>query len=223
MTSQSVEDYLKAILEIEEVDGRATTGALARRLDITPASVTAMLRKLASSTPRLITYEKHRGAVLTAAGRRSALEILRHHRLIEKFLHDTLGYTWDEVHSEAERLEHAISETLEDRIAEKLGDPEIDPHGHPIPRRDGSVPERGREVRLIDLTAGAHGTVSRVPDDDGELLRYLAEIGMRLGQRFEVQSVQPFDGPHIIRVGSDGPEIPLSRQVASKIFALPVD
>jgi len=217
--SQSIDDYLKAILEISEREGRATTSALARRLDVTAASVTGMLRKLAEVPPGLVSYEKHHGAVLTPAGRLRALEILRHHRLLETFLHDTLGYSWDEVHTEAERLEHAISETLEDRIAEALGHPEVDPHGHPIPRKDGSMPDRAA-VRLAGLAPGMHAEIARVSDGDPELLRYVGRLGLTLGQRVEVISRSPFDGPILVKREGDEEPIAISARVAEEIHVV---
>jgi DtxR family transcriptional regulator, Mn-dependent transcriptional regulator len=140
VSTESTDDYLKAILELsgqEEV--RVTSNAIAHQLGIRAASVTAMLQKLASLRPPFVKYEKHHGARLTEAGKSRAQEVLRHHRLLERFLHDVLYYPWDEVHEEAERLEHFISERQEDRIAAKLGDPDTDPHGHPIPERNGAV------------------------------------------------------------------------------------
>ena len=197
--TEAVDDYLKAIYELSGNDGRATTALIAKKLDVAPASVTGMLRKLAEQAPPFIDYEKHRGATLTDAGRRRALEIIRHHRLIELFLYETLGYRWDEVHAEAEKLEHAISERFEDRIAEVLGDPEVDPHGHPIPRKDGSIPDRA-DRRLLDLEAGAEAVVSRVSDRDPELLRYFAELGVKPGVGIELLERSPFDGPLMVRI-----------------------
>ena len=138
MLSEAVENYLKAIYEIEQDSGRVTTNALAERMVVKPASVTGMIKKLAEGKPRLVDYERHRGVSLTPAGRRIALEVIRHHRLIELYLQQSLGYAWDEVHDEAEKLEHVISEEFEDRIAEMLGDPEFDPHGDPIPAKNGT-------------------------------------------------------------------------------------
>jgi DtxR family transcriptional regulator, Mn-dependent transcriptional regulator len=135
-TSESVDDYLKALLELGGAqDSRVNTNALAERLGVRTPSVTGMLKKLAAQRPAMVLYEKHRGARLTAAGKRRAWELVRHHRLLELFLHDVLNYSWDEVHEEAERLEHFISERFEDRVAAILGDPEIDPHGHVIPQK----------------------------------------------------------------------------------------
>ena len=203
MVTEAVDDYLKAIYELSGDDGRATTALIANKLKVAPASVTGMLRKLAEQQPPFIDYEKHRGATLTDPGRRRALEIIRHHRLIELFLHETLGYRWDEVHAEAEKLEHAISERFEDRIAEVLGDPEVDPHGHPIPRKDGTIPDRA-DRRLLDLEAGAAAVVSRVSDKDPELLRYFSELGVKPGVSIELLERTPFDGPLMVRI--DGAE-----------------
>ena len=144
-TTESVDDYLKAILELGgSEEERVTSNALAQHLGVRAASVTGMLQKLAAQKPPFVKYEKHHGVRLTATGKMRALEVLRHHRLLERFLHDFLDYSWDEVHDEAERLEHFISERLEDRIAAKLGDPETDPHGHLIPERSGALPARRR-------------------------------------------------------------------------------
>ena len=204
-TTEAVDDYLKAIFEIAGDEGRASTVSLAKRLSVAPASVTGMLRKLAEHEPPWVAYEKHRGARLTESGRLRALEIIRHHRLIELFLHDSLGYSWDEVHAEAEKLEHAISETFEDRIAEKLGDPEIDPHGHPIPRKDGTIPQRD-EIPLLELAVGSEASVSRVSDSDPEILRYLFGLGIVPGTTLVLSERGPFDGPLLLKV--DGvPEV----------------
>jgi len=142
-TTESVDDYLKAILELSGAEEqRVTSNALAGHLDVRAASVTGMLQKLASQRPSFVKYEKHHGVVLTEMGKRRATEVLRHHRLLERFFHDVLDFSWDEVHAEAERLKHYISERLEDRIAAKLGDPEVDPHGHIIPEKGGIVAVR---------------------------------------------------------------------------------
>jgi DtxR family Mn-dependent transcriptional regulator len=152
-TSESVDDYLKAILELGGAEeSQVTTNALAERLGIRTPSVTGMLQKLASLRPAFVLYEKHRGVRLTAAGKRRAWELVRHHRLLELFLHDVLKYSWDEVHEEAERLEHFISERFEDRVAAILGDPEIDPHGHTIPQKHEAGTYRD-DVPLLRLAA----------------------------------------------------------------------
>ena len=218
--SEAVDDYLKAIFELGGEGGRASTTALAKRLSVAPASVTGMLRKLAEDDSPWISYEKHRGATLTERGRGRALEVIRHHRLLEKYLHEKLGYSLDEVHDEAEKLEHAISEVFEDRIAADLGYPEVDPHGHPIPRKDGTIPER-REINLLDLEAGQSATVSRVSDSDPEMLRYLCDLEIVPGATLFLNERGPFDGPSMLRVG-DAPEIrALGSRVAAQIHVVP--
>ncbi|MAF26803.1 MAG: DtxR family transcriptional regulator, partial [Gemmatimonadetes bacterium] len=179
-----------------------TTGTLATRLGVSPAAVSEMLQRLAARRPAWVRYEKRRGASLTAAGRERALEILRHHRLVETFLHRTLGYSWDRVHEEADKLEHAISEEFEDRIADQLGNPTTDPHGHPIPAKDGSLP-RLVLVPLAELPAGGRATVAQVSDDDPEFLRYVGGLGLFPGVSVRVKEVAPFDGPITLRAGRD--------------------
>lgn len=219
--SEAIDDYLKAIFEIAGEQGRANTAALAKRLSVAPASVTGMLRKLAEQDPPWISYEKHRGARLTEHGRQRALEVIRHHRLLELFLHDSLGYSWDEVHDEAEKLEHAISETFEERISERLGNPEVDPHGHPIPRKDGTIPER-REISLLDLGVKAEATVSRVSDSDPAILRYLSELGIKPGVRLVLTDRGPFDGPLMLRVQGTPENCALGPRVAAEIYVVPI-
>jgi DtxR family Mn-dependent transcriptional regulator len=220
--SEAVDDYLKAIFEIGGDSGRASTTALARRLSVAPASVTGMLRKLADDETPWISYEKHRGATLTERGRVRALEVIRHHRLIEKYLHEKLGYSLDEVHDEAERLEHAISEVFEERIAADLGHPEVDPHGHPIPRKDGTIPER-REISLLQLEVGQHATVSRVSDSDPDILRYLCDLGIVPGAVVLLTERGPFDGPSMLQVGDSSEIRALGSRVAAEIHVVPVD
>jgi DtxR family transcriptional regulator, Mn-dependent transcriptional regulator len=191
--SSAVEDYCKAIFTLESREPQAvSTNALAERLAITPGSVSAMLRKL--DELGLIAHLPYRGVRLTEQGRRVALEVIRHHRLIELFLAETLQMPWDRVHAEAEVLEHVISEELEQLIAEKLGDPTLDPHGDPIP--SAALELRERETRTLDsLQAGDGGLFVRVSDSDPEMLRYLSERGISPGDRFEVLERQPFGGP----------------------------
>jgi len=220
MPSEAVDDYLKAIYEIAGDDRRASTASLARKLSVAPASVTGMLQKLAERNPASVEYEKHHGARLSEHGKRRALEVIRHHRLIELFLHRFLGYSWDEVHDEAERLEHAISEQLEDRIAERLGDPEVDPHGHPIPRKDGTIPPR-RDMSLLELYVGAKTIVSRVSDRNPEILRYLSELGIAPGTKLCLTERAPFDGPLMLEVGTDGEKKALGPRVAGEIRVVP--
>jgi DtxR family Mn-dependent transcriptional regulator len=220
--TEAVDDYLKAIFELEELGGRASTAAIAKKLDIAAASVTGMLRKLAEQQPPWVEYEKHRGATLTQRGRSRALEIIRHHRLIESYLHDTLGYEWDEVHDEAEKLEHAISEQFEERIAQVLGDPETDPHGHPIPRKDGSMPERV-EHGLLDMEVGATAVVSRVSDRDPELLRYFSKLGVRPGATLTLLERSPFDGPLLVRFKDAADVTPLGFRICREIHVSPAE
>ncbi len=202
MASESSDNCLKAVFQLAGERDRATTAALARRLSIAPASVTGMLKRLSEADPPWIEYQKHHGARLTDRGRARALEVIRHHRLIELFLYRVLGYGWDEVHAEAEKLEHAISETFEDRIATVLGDPEFDPHGHPIPRRDGTLPNRV-DSSLMDMQDGADAVVSRVSDRDAGMLQHLSSIGVRPGVRIHLVERRPFDGPLMLRVADD--------------------
>lgn len=217
--SEAVDDYLKAIFEIGGQEGRASTTAIAKRLSVAPASVTGMLRKLAEDRVPWISYEKHRGAKLTERGRVRALEIIRHHRLLEKYLHEKLGYSLDEVHDEAEKLEHAISEIFEERIAADLGDPEVDPHGHPIPRKDGSIPVR-REISLLELEVGQSAIVSRVSDSDPDMLRYLLGLGIVPGATVLLTERGPFDGPSMLQVGESAEVRALGSRVAKEIHVV---
>jgi len=197
--SASVQDYAKAVYALESREGQAvSTSALAERLGVTPGSVSAMLRKLAELD--LVEHEPYRGVRLTDHGRRVALEVLRHHRLLELFLADELGMPWDRVHAEAEVLEHVLSEELEELIAERLGDPTVDPHGDPIPTARFEIDER-RTRSLDDLPTGAAGRFVRVSDSDPEMLRYLDEQGITIGARLRVVDRQPFGGPVFVRLG----------------------
>ena len=193
-----VEDYLKAIYDIELAGEAAATNDIAQRLAIAPASVSGMVRRL--SEQGLLAYERYKGVRLTPTGRRAALRTIRRHRVIEAYLAQALGYPWDRVHEEAERLEHAASDELVDRMAAAIGDPVADPHGAPIPTRDGEVDER-RLGTLADVPAGARALVVRVGDDDAELLRYLGELGIVPGVRVMVGDKAPFDGPITLTVG----------------------
>lgn len=219
MLSEAVENYLKAIYELQQESSPVSTNALAEKLGVSAASVTGMVKKLAEDRPRLVNYERHRGVSLTVAGQRIALEVIRHHRLIELYLHQALGYTWDTVDAEAERLEHVISEDFEDRIAEMLGHPAYDPHGDPIPAKDGTMPQAS-EARLTDMNEGQHGRVSRVRDDDPALLRYLAELGIIPDALLMVAVKSPFDGPLLVRVGrgKEAPSHALGKNVTDNIY-----
>jgi DtxR family Mn-dependent transcriptional regulator len=190
--SANTEDYLKLIYELSEGTGRATTSTIAERLGITPASVTGMLQRLAATDPPLVVYHRHHGVELTPEGRQAALETIRHHRLLELFLQRTLGYSWDEVHAEADRLEHVISEQFEERMAQALGNPEHDPHGEPIPDRDLALPE-SPAIRLSDLREGQKARVEWVISSDAGLLRYLAENGLTPATQITVLDYSPFD------------------------------
>jgi len=200
-TSEAVEDYAKAIFTLQRRSGRPVgTSALAERLGLSPASVTAMLKRMDGMG--LVRYEPYRGVTLTPAGEAVALEVIRHHRLLESYLADALGMPWDRVHDEAEVLEHYISEELEERIASALGDPSRDPHGDPIPDRELELAaERG--TPLVELQPGDSATFSRVSDSDPEMLRYLAERGIRPGTVLTVTERQPFGGPMFVDVDGD--------------------
>ena len=200
--SSSVEDYAKAIYALQRRVGGApvSTNDLAARLRVTPASASAMAKKLAELG--LAEHEPYRGVRLTAEGRRVALEVLRHHRLLELYLAEHLDVPWDRVHEEAEALEHVISEDLEARIAEKLGNPTHDPHGDPIPSAELEIDE-GDTHALEALEIGARGRFVRISDTDPAMLRYLEERGISIGDRFELVGRQPFDGPLTLRFGRD--------------------
>jgi DtxR family transcriptional regulator, Mn-dependent transcriptional regulator len=210
-TSESVDDYLKAILELGGAEeSRVTTNALAERLAVRMASVTGMLQKLAAHRPSLVLYEKHKGVRLTSAGKRRAWELVRHHRLLELFLHDVLKYSWDEVHEEAERLEHFISERFEDRVAAILGDPEIDPHGHVIPQKYAAGVFRD-DVPLLRWPLGTPATISSVSDRNAPALRELERLGLVPGAAVTIElrnspaslSIRLGDGAGPIRVTND--------------------
>jgi DtxR family Mn-dependent transcriptional regulator len=209
------EDYLKAIYYLEEESGPVATSALAERLGVAQPSVTDMLQKLAQYRPQLVNYKRRHGVTLTSAGKKIALEVIRHHRLIELYLAEELNYDWDEVHAEAERLEHVISEEFEEKIAERLGRPELDPHGDPIPAKDGSVASFGR-LTLGDLEAGQVAHVIRVRDDDPAVLRYLTELGIGLRTRILVDARTPFDGLLEVTVGHQSHV--LGKTVTDRIF-----
>ena len=205
-----MQDYAKAVYALEARGGApVSTNDLAARLGVTPGSVSGMLRKLADVG--LFEHEPYRGVRLTDEGRRVALEVLRHHRLLELFLAQELGMSWDRVHAEAEVLEHVLSEELEELIAGRLGDPAVDPHGDPIPTVAFEVDERATRS-LDELAVGALGRFVRVSDSDPEMLRYLADHGITLGMRLEVIDRQPFGGPVFVRF--DEREHPIGGQLA---------
>jgi DtxR family transcriptional regulator, Mn-dependent transcriptional regulator len=199
--SSAIEDYAKAIYALELRAGDAvTTNALAERLGVTPGSASGMVKRLAELG--LVEHEPYRGVQLTEDGRRVALEVIRHHRLLELYLVESLGVPWDRVHEEAEVLEHVLSEELEELIAAKLGNPTHDPHGDPIPTRELTIEEEPTQS-LQSLEAGATGRFTRVSDSDPEMLRFLADRGISPGDSFEVIDKQPFGGPLFIRFGDN--------------------
>ena len=213
-----VEDYLKAIYELERAGEPAETNAIARLLDIAPASVSGMVRRLADQG--LITHERYHGVSLTSAGRRAALRTLRRHRVIEAYLTEALGYSWDRVHDEAERLEHAASDELIDRMAEAIGEPATDPHGAPIPPREGTLEERPL-VPLSSLAPGDSARVEAVSDRNAERLRYLAELGIVPGVKVKVIAREPFEGPIALRVAGENRTIGPS--LGNQILVAPSD
>jgi DtxR family Mn-dependent transcriptional regulator len=195
--SSANEDYAKAIYALEERAGdTVSTNALAERMGVTAASASGMVKRLGELG--LVEHTPYRGVSLTEPGRRVALEVIRHHRLLELYLVESLGVPWDRVHQEAEVLEHVLSEELEELIAAKLGDPTRDPHGDPIPTRDLTI-EEVSTVSMQSLQAGDRGRFTRVSDSDSEMLRYLADRGIAPGASFEVIEKQPFDGPLFVR------------------------
>jgi len=219
-TSEAVDDYLKAILELSGAnERRVTSNALAARLGVRAASVTEMLQKLAALRPPLVVYEKHRGVKLATAGKRRAWELVRHHRLLELFLHDVLKYSWDEVHEEAERLEHFISERFEDRVAALLGDPEIDPHGHVIPRKYGAggFPD---SRSLLDLPVGQPATITSVGDRDPAALRELERLELMPSVSVVVERRTP-QASVLVRITGRNEQIRLSNEVAAQILVSP--
>src|SRR5436305_2591006 len=197
--SSAIEDYAKAIYALERRAGEpVSTNALAERLGVTAASASGMVKRLGELG--LVEHEPYRGVALTDDGCRVALEVMRHHRLLELYLVQTLGVPWDRVHAEAEVPEHVLSEDLEELIAAKLGDPTVDPHGDPIPSRDLTI-EEGTSHSLQSLSIGARGTFTRVSDSDPDMLRWLAERGIAPGDYLEVVDKQPFDGPLFVCFG----------------------
>jgi DtxR family Mn-dependent transcriptional regulator len=197
--SSAVEDYAKAIYALEQRgEDTVTTNALAERLGVTAASASGMVKRLGELG--LVEHRPYHGVSLTDHGRRVALEVMRHHRLLELYLVESLGVPWDRVHEEAEVLEHVLSEQLEELIATKLGNPTVDPHGDPIPTRELTIEERSTQS-LQMLDAGATGTFTRVSDSDPDMLRFLAERGIAPGDEFEVIDKHPFDGPLFVRFG----------------------
>ena len=210
--SETAQDYLKEIYKLQTETGRVETSALAERVGVAPPSATAMLKKLGALG--LVEHERYRGARLTRAGEKAAIEVIRHHRLLEMYLAETLGLPIEDVHGEAERLEHALSEELEARIDARLGFPTHDPHGHPIPDADLNLDQSSPRV-LNDLEPGEEATIERVPDGDSELLRYLSSLDLLPGERVEFVEAAPFGGP--VRLLTGGHERAISRELAGQI------
>jgi DtxR family Mn-dependent transcriptional regulator len=214
--TESVDNYLKAILSLGgPEERRVTIKALASRLRVAPASVTNMLQKLAAAPAPLVEYERHRGVQLSGAGKRRALEVVRHHRLIETFLYRVLDYPIDEVHEEAERLEHFISERFEERIAAKLGNPEIDPHGHSIPTMEGKMPER-ESMLLADVEQAGTFVIDSVSDRDSGNLKLIEACGITPGARLRVRKAAPAQG-YSVSIGRSSKAFDLSPEVAQDV------
>ena len=215
--TDSIQDYLKVIYELTESGEAASTSALATRLHIAPASVTGMMQKLASTRPALVEYRKHQGVMLTAAGKRAALEVIRHHRLIEAWLVQTLGYSWDEVHNEAEKLEHVISEELEERIASAMGYPLRDPHGEPIPSANLVMP-KDQGVALAKLKPKQEAYILRVHAQDTGFLKHLEELGLLIGVRVKTLEVSQYDQVMHIQLRGRKKAIALGPAITSRVF-----
>jgi len=211
----SIQDYLKHIYELTDNGELASTNALAEKLKIKPASVTGMVQKLASSKPALVEYQKHQGVTLTKEGKKAALEVIRHHRLLEAWLVQTLGYSWDEVHEEAERLEHVISEDFERRIATAMGHPLRDPHGELIPTADLKMPLED-STPLSALRPNQTGTIQCVKAADTDLLRHLESLGLVPGAQIEVKEYSPYDHNLTVKVGRKTSVLGLN--ITSRIF-----
>lgn len=217
MLSQATEDYIKIIYKMQN-NGAVSTKAIAEALNVTSASVTNMLKRLADM--KLLQYTSYKGVKLTKSGEKIALEVIRHHRLIELYLNEVMGYSWDEVHDEAERLEHHISEHFEEKISNMLGSPEYDPHGAPIPSKDGGLPKSAL-APLISCEPGETVRIERVSDSDPEMLRYLSEAGLVLNVKIEIISKAPFNGPLTVKTGDS--EQTVWNEVANNIFVTPIE
>ncbi len=213
MRSPSIEDYLKVVYKLEEQNGPpVSTGDVAEEMSVSGASASNMIKRL--DELGFLTYEAYKGATLTDPGRTVALEVIRHHRLLELYLKEVMGFSWDEIHEEAEILEHHISERFEDRIEEMLDHPERDPHGHPIPTRDGTVDDLPTRS-LADLTTGDRAHIDHIADESGELLDLLEQRGLLPGASVEVVDTRPLDGLLVVAV--DESEQLIGTPVARKV------
>jgi DtxR family Mn-dependent transcriptional regulator len=216
--SPAIQDYLKAIYALTRSEPATGTLDIARMLQITPASVSNMLQKMDENQPRLVDYHKRHGVALTMEGEHAALRVLRRHRLIEEFLVKKLGYTWDQVHDEADRLEHAISPFLEERIALSLGDPSFDPHGDPIPDQDLHLPERRSLVSLTDVPASSRAVIRWVNDQRADVLAYLGQIGICPGAQIEILRNNPLEGAVQIQVAGQSPDQILGERICDAVM-----
>ena len=215
MLSQAVEDYLKTIYKLQSGDA-VSTNEVAGALEVSSASATNMIKRLAKMG--LAKHESYKGVILTETGKKVALEIIRHHRLLELYLKEVMGYSWENIHEEAEHLEHHISEEFENKIEEMLGYPTHDPHGDPIPTRDGKIAKTVNDP-LSEAALGANLVISRVSDEDPKLLDYLEQIGLMPGASIEVLHKEPFDGPVTLRVGKE--EKTVGFGVAGNVYVQP--
>jgi DtxR family Mn-dependent transcriptional regulator len=214
--SDTVEDYLKEIYNLSAEMDRVGTGRIADALGVSPASATDMVQRLANEDPPLLDYRKHQGVALTEAGKKIALEIIRHHRLIELFLHEVLGYSWDQVHAEADRLEHVISEDFEEKVAAVLGDPLRGLHGEPIPTKSLEMPNQAT-CFLLDMRPQQMGIIHSVNDDDPEFLRYLESQGLVPGVEFTILEFSPYDNNLRLRLADQEQDLVLGRGVTSQV------
>lgn len=204
LLSRSTEDYLKAIFKLESRDGAAQTSAIAEALEVAPPSVSGMVKRLSEAD--LVQHVPYRGVQLTDLGRRTALQMLRRHRILELYLIERLGYDWDSVHDEAERLEHAVSDRLIERMSGALGDPKYDPHGSPIPSAEGEM-ESPDLVPMTALAEGQQAELRMVSDQDSDRLRFLGSLGLKPGVQFTVLALQPFNGPLTVQIDNARQEI----------------
>jgi DtxR family Mn-dependent transcriptional regulator len=211
--SPPIEDYLKTIYMLREREGAATTTGIAAVLEVTPASVTGMIKKLAEL--KLVRHTPYQGVELTKSGEKIALEMVRHHRLLELFLVEALGFAWDEVHAEADALEHVISEEFEERIAARLGQPTVDPHGDPIPAKDGTI-VAVKERALLAMQVGESAQITHLSDTHSEMLRYAASLGLTPTTRLTLIEVEPFGGSLRVKIGKA--EKAIGRELAAQIF-----
>lgn len=216
MLSQAVEDYLKVIYKLQPEGEPVSTSDIARAMDVSSASVTNMIKRLAQLG--LVEYESYRGVTVTETGEKVALEIIRHHRLLELYLREVMGYSWDKIHEEAEHLEHHISEEFEEKLDELLGYPTHDPHGDPIPTREGEMAEFTTDA-LSEMEAGTSVVVQRVSDTDPEMLSYLEEVGLLPGTSVHILEKGPFHGPIRVRIGEH--ERVVGHRIASNVFVEP--